>query len=39
MILQSNEIISHYNDLPLLKAYHSKRTPFKRENTTSLILR
>ena len=33
MILQNNEIISHYNDLPLLKAYHSKRMPFKRENT------
>jgi len=33
MILQSNEIISHYNDLPLLKAFHSKRAPFKRENT------
>lgn len=33
MILQNNEIISHYNDLPLLKAYHSKRLPFKRENT------
>lgn len=33
MILQNNEIISHYNDLSLLKAYHSKRAPFKRENT------
>lgn len=32
MILQNNEIISHYNDLPLLKAYHSKRPPFRREN-------
>jgi len=32
MILQSNEIISHYNDLPMLRAYHSKRPPFKREH-------
>lgn len=32
MILQSNEIISHYSDLPMLKAYHSKRPPFRREH-------
>jgi AraC-like DNA-binding protein len=32
MILQSNEIISQYNDLPLLKAYHSRRAPFKRDH-------
>ncbi len=31
MILQSNEIISHYNDLPLVRAYHSKRPPFRRD--------
>ena len=33
MILQSNEIVSHYSDLPMLKAYHSMREPFRRENT------
>ena len=32
VILQSSEIVSHYNDLPLLKSYHSKREPFKRES-------
>lgn len=33
MILQSNEIVSNYSDLPMLKAYHSMREPFRRENT------
>lgn len=33
MILQSNEIVSNYNDLPMLKAYHSMREAFRRENT------
>lgn len=33
MILQSNEIVSNYNDLPMLRAYHSMREPFRRENT------
>lgn len=33
MILQSNEIVSNYTDLPMLKAYHSMREPFRRENT------
>lgn len=32
MILQSNEIVSNYSDLPMLKAYHSMREPFRREN-------
>jgi len=31
VILQNNEIISQYNDMPLLKAFHSRRNPFKRE--------
>lgn len=33
VILQSNEIVSNYNDLPMLRAYHSMREPFRRENT------
>ena len=33
MIFQSNEIVSSYHDLPMLKAYHSMREPFHRENT------
>lgn len=33
MIFQSNEIVSNYSDLPMLKAYHSMREPFWRENT------
>ena len=33
MILQSNEIVSNYSDLPMLKAYHSMREAFRRENT------
>lgn len=33
MILHSNEIVSNYSDLPMLKAYHSMREPFRRENT------
>ena len=33
MIVHSNEIVSNYSDLPMLKAYHSIREPFRRENT------
>ena len=33
MILQSNEIVSNYSDLPMLRAYHATREPFRRENT------
>ena len=33
MILQSNEIVSNCSDLPMLRAYHATREPFRRENT------
>jgi len=31
MILQSSGIITHYIDLPLVRAYHSERPPFRRD--------